>query len=204
MKQTWEALLWPESQSARVAWALYKDEDTAFLKLPSKPPWSQNHYIPSSGKWWGQGGVKFCSRPQRGPALIPWPVFPLSQLLLLLSLHMLSLSHLSRVAYPGLLFSSSRSVFMFKDTAKPLLRKDLSRSHGDQYFSLLHALPQHLVYTTLIRAGGGHGNPLHGESCRLGVWRAIVHRVTGSLTRMKRLGVQHACTVMRHPSEPPE
>ena len=45
---------------------------------------------------------------------------------------------------------------------------------------------------------------LPGDSCGLGVWRATVHRVAGSLTQTKWLSMQHACTGMRHPSESPE
>ena len=47
--------------------------------------------------------------------------------------------------------------------------------------------------------GGGHGNPLQ-YSCLenpmdRGAWRATVHRVTESQTRLKRLGM-YACAVL--------
>ena len=49
--------------------------------------------------------------------------------------------------------------------------------------------------------GGGHGNPLQysclENSVDTGAWKATVHRVSKSWTRLERLSM-HTCTVERH------
>ena len=200
MKQTWEALPWPESQPARVAWALYEDEDTAFLKLPSKPHGPRPLYpiqwemVRARRGWLCAVGLRV--------------VQPSSLGLCFLS-HSFSSYHLSiRCPSPICLGWHAQDSPSLQakvcSCSKTLLNLSSVRSFQTPWWSKLS--PPSCAPTTFgiyhtdkswRKAWQSTLGFSPGESCGLGVWRAIVHRVTGSLTRMKQLSMRHTCALIR-------